>query len=101
MFMGGWGALLGTERIGAAAFPLGSGETERQLELMHRVGSTVLICTLDVCPPHARDGRGSRLRHGGPAAATADTNVSFLIEILPPNKRLDDQRPKCRPSPVG
>ena len=45
LFMGGWGALLGTERIGAAAFPLGSGETERQLELMHRIGSTVLICT--------------------------------------------------------
>ena len=45
LFMGGWGALLGTERIGATAFPLGSGETERQLELMHRIGSTVLICT--------------------------------------------------------
>lgn len=45
LFMGGWGALLGTERIGATAFPLGSGETERQLELMHRIGSSVLICT--------------------------------------------------------
>ena len=45
LFMGGWGALLGTERIGATAFPIGSGETERQLELMHRVGTTVLICT--------------------------------------------------------
>jgi len=45
LFMGGWGALLGTERIGAAAFPLGSGETERQLELMHRIGATVLVCT--------------------------------------------------------
>lgn len=45
LFMGGWGALLGTERIGATAFPIGSGETERQLELMKRVGSTVLVCT--------------------------------------------------------
>lgn len=45
LFMGGWGSLLGTERIGATAFPIGSGETERQLELMYRVGSTVLICT--------------------------------------------------------
>lgn len=45
LFMGGWGALLGAERIGATAFPLGSGETERQLELMHRIGTTVLICT--------------------------------------------------------
>jgi len=45
LFMGGWGALLGAERIGATAFPLGSGETERQLDLMHRIGSTVLVCT--------------------------------------------------------
>jgi phenylacetate-CoA ligase len=43
--MGGWGALLGVERLGATAFALGAGETERQLELMHRVGSTVLITT--------------------------------------------------------
>jgi phenylacetate-CoA ligase len=45
LFLGGWGALLGTERIGATAFPLGAGETERQLELMYRVGSTVLVTT--------------------------------------------------------
>jgi phenylacetate-CoA ligase len=45
LFMGGWGALLATERIGAAAFPIGAGETERQLELMYRVSSTVLVTT--------------------------------------------------------
>ncbi len=45
LFMGGWGSLLAAERIGAAAFPIGAGETERQLELMYRVGSTVLITT--------------------------------------------------------
>ena len=45
LFMGGWGALLGVERLGATAFPLGAGETERQLDLMYRVGSTVLITT--------------------------------------------------------
>lgn len=45
LFMGGWGALLGSERIGAAAFPLGAGETERQLDLMYRIGSTVLVTT--------------------------------------------------------
>jgi len=45
MFIGGWGSLLGCERIGATAFPIGAGETERQLELMYRMGSTVLICT--------------------------------------------------------
>ncbi len=45
LFLGGWGSLLAAERIGATAFPLGAGETERQLELMHRVGSTVLVTT--------------------------------------------------------
>lgn len=45
MFIGGWGSLLGCERIGATTFPIGAGETDRQLELMYRVGSTVLICT--------------------------------------------------------
>ena len=45
LFLGGWGSLMAAERIGAAAFPLGAGETERQLELMHRVDSTVLITT--------------------------------------------------------
>ncbi len=45
LFMGGWGALLAAERIGASAFPLGAGEAERQLELMYRVGSTVLVTT--------------------------------------------------------
>lgn len=45
LFMGGWGALLGCEAVGATAFPIGAGETERQLELMHRIGSTVLVTT--------------------------------------------------------
>jgi len=45
LFMGGWGSLLAAERIGAAAFPVGAGETERQLELMYRIASTVLITT--------------------------------------------------------
>lgn len=45
LFLGGWGALLATERIGAAAFPLGAGETDRQLELLYRTGATVLIAT--------------------------------------------------------
>lgn len=45
LFMGGWGALLGCEGVGAAAFPIGAGETERQLELMYRVGTTGLVTT--------------------------------------------------------
>jgi len=45
LFMGGWGSLLGIERLGATAFPIGAGETERQIELMWRIKSTVLITT--------------------------------------------------------
>lgn len=45
LFMGGWGSLLGVERLGATAFPLGAGETERQIDLMYRIKSTVLITT--------------------------------------------------------
>ncbi len=45
LFIGSWGSLLGVERIGAAAFPIGSGETERQIDLMYHLGSTVLIST--------------------------------------------------------
>jgi len=45
LFMGGWGSLLGIERLGATAFPIGAGETERQIELMWRVNSTVLVTT--------------------------------------------------------
>ncbi|MFB9268985.1 phenylacetate--CoA ligase family protein [Bradyrhizobium erythrophlei] len=45
LFMGGWGSLLGIERLGATAFPVGAGETERQIELMWRIKSTVLITT--------------------------------------------------------
>jgi len=45
LFMGGWGSLLGVERLGATAFPIGAGETERQIELMWRVKSTVLVTT--------------------------------------------------------
>jgi phenylacetate-CoA ligase len=45
LFLGGWGALLACERLGATCFPIGSGETERQLELMYRIGSTVLVST--------------------------------------------------------
>ena len=45
LFLGGWGALLACETLGATVFPIGAGETERQLQLMYRVGSTVLVTT--------------------------------------------------------
>lgn len=71
LFMGGWGALLATERIGATAFPIGAGETERQLELMQRVSATVLVTTptyalhmLETARRMGYDTAGSSLRLG-------------------------------------
>ncbi|MFN4208023.1 MAG: phenylacetate--CoA ligase family protein [Agrobacterium albertimagni] len=71
LFMGGWGSLLGIERLGATAFPIGAGETERQIELMWRVKSTVLITTpsyalhmLEVANSMGLDPSASPLRLG-------------------------------------
>ncbi|UFX43968.1 phenylacetate--CoA ligase family protein [Bradyrhizobium sp. 41S5] len=71
LFMGGWGSLLGIERLGATAFPIGAGETERQIELMWRVKSTVLITTpsyalhmLEVARSMGLDPAASPLRLG-------------------------------------
>jgi phenylacetate-CoA ligase len=49
LFFGGWGVLQGLERIGATCFPLGAVESERQLELMHRLGSTFFSATVSYC----------------------------------------------------
>lgn len=71
LFMGGWGSLLGAERLGATAFPIGAGETERQIELMWRVKSTVLVTTpsyalhmLEVARSMGLDPSNSPLRLG-------------------------------------
>lgn len=49
LFFGGWGVLQGLERIGATCFPLGAVESERQIELMHRLGSTFFSATVSYC----------------------------------------------------
>jgi len=49
LFFGGWGVLQGLERIGATCFPLGLADSERHVELMHRVGSTFYSATVSYC----------------------------------------------------
>lgn len=49
LFVGGWGMLGGAERIGAKVFPIGAADTERQVNLLYHVGSTVLCCTPSYC----------------------------------------------------
>lgn len=44
LFFGGWGLLQAVERIGATAFPTGSVvPTDRQIELLHTLGTTVMV----------------------------------------------------------
>jgi phenylacetate-CoA ligase len=49
LFFGGWGPLQGLEAIGATVFPLGNIDSERHLELMQRVGSTIFSATPSYC----------------------------------------------------
>ncbi len=45
LFTGGLGLHYGAERIGAAVLPIGTGSTERQIELMQDLGTTAIACT--------------------------------------------------------
>lgn len=45
LFTGGLGAHYGVQKIGATVIPTGSGNTEKQLQLMQDFGSTAIACT--------------------------------------------------------
>jgi len=45
LFTGGLGAHQGASRVGAMVIPMSSGNTQRQLMMMHDLGSTMLCCT--------------------------------------------------------
>lgn len=45
LFTGGLGAHYGAQTMGAMALPTSSGNTERQVRLMHDMGTTILCCT--------------------------------------------------------
>ncbi len=71
LFIGSWGSLIGVERIGATAFPIGSGETERQLNLLWHLQNTVMVSTpsyglhmLETAKHQGRDTANSPLRMG-------------------------------------
>ena len=60
LFTGGLGAHAGAENIGASVIPMSSGNTEKQITLMHDFGSTVLCCT----PSYAAS-LGESINEGG------------------------------------
>ena len=45
LFTGGLGAHDGATNIGASVIPISSGNTQKQMTLMHDFGTTVLCCT--------------------------------------------------------
>ncbi|WP_295389735.1 phenylacetate--CoA ligase family protein [uncultured Thiodictyon sp.] len=45
LFTGGFGLHYGVERVGAAVIPAASGNTRRQLDIIHDLAPEVLICT--------------------------------------------------------
>jgi phenylacetate-CoA ligase len=45
LFTGGLGAHYGAENIGASVIPMSSGNTEKQIKIMHDFGASVLCCT--------------------------------------------------------
>ncbi|CAB4874035.1 unannotated protein [freshwater metagenome] len=49
LFFGGWGVIQGAERVGASVFPLGPIESDRQLELMFKLGATCFSATPSYC----------------------------------------------------
>jgi phenylacetate-CoA ligase len=49
LFFGGWGPTQGFEAIGTTIFPLGNIDSQRHLELMHRIGSTIFTATPSYC----------------------------------------------------
>jgi phenylacetate-CoA ligase len=49
LFFGGWGVLQGLEAIGVTTFPLGNIDSQRHLELMQKVGSTIFSGTPSYC----------------------------------------------------
>lgn len=70
LFFGGWGVVQGTERIGATLFPLGVTDSEKHLQLIARLGSTVFSATpsycihlLSVAEKLGIDLRASTIRH--------------------------------------
>ncbi|HEY1974716.1 MAG TPA: AMP-binding protein [Pseudonocardia sp.] len=45
MFFGGWAMLYAAESVGAAVLPMGAAETRRHLEMIYKVGCTVIEAT--------------------------------------------------------
>jgi len=71
LYTGAFGIHYGAEAIGASVIPMGTGNTEKQVLIMHDYRSTVLVCTpsyalvlADFMERHGMNARGLTLRVG-------------------------------------
>lgn len=96
LFTGGLGMHYGAERMGAAALPMSSGNTEKQIMLMKDFGVTVLCCTpsyalqiAEVAAQMGEDLRKLPLKSGHFGAEPWTEAMRRHIEELLPLKALD------------
>ena len=90
LFFGGWGVLYGAEKLGASCFPIGANDTQRHVELLFRLGSTVLEATpsyvlhmAEVARSMGHDPAASPLRRvvvGGEAGGSIPSTRRKLME---------------------
>lgn len=96
LFTGGLGMHYGAERLGAAALPMSSGNTEKQIMLMKDFGVTVLCCTpsyalqiAEVAKQMGEDLRKLPLKSGHFGAEPWTEAMRQRIEEVLPLKALD------------
>ncbi|MGD9611853.1 MAG: phenylacetate--CoA ligase family protein [Kiritimatiellia bacterium] len=96
LFTGGLGMHYGAERLGAAALPMSSGNTEKQIMLMKDFGVTVLCCTpsyalqiAEVAAQMGEDLMTLPLKSGHFGAEPWTEAMRQKIEALFPLKALD------------
>lgn len=96
LFTGGLGMHYGAEKLGAAALPMSSGNTEKQIMLMKDFGVTVLCCTpsyalqiAEVAAQMGEDLMKLPLKSGNFGAEPWTEAMRQKIEALFPLKALD------------
>lgn len=91
MFFGGWAMLMASEHLGATTFPMGLADTRRHIEMMDRLGSTVIEATpsymlhmAEVAQEIGYDTRSSPVRiflSGGEPGGSIPSTKKLLLDI--------------------
>ncbi len=91
MFFGGWAMLMAAEQVGATVFPMGLAETRRHIEMMDRLGSTVIEATpsymlhmAEVAAEMGYDTRSSPVRiflSGGEPGGSIPSTKKLIMDL--------------------